>query len=116
MPPAPALTRSFRLILSAVVQATIKQTAHEPDQGAAEDMIKKPPALQPPPEVSYPEKPPAREGDDDGMEAVGAEARVVSDAERREQLRAERRKRMAARDAKRAAGEAQVVRHDVGVE
>lgn len=71
-------------------------------------MIKKPQALQPPPEVTFPEKAPAREGDDDGMEAVGAEARVVTDAERREQLRAERRKRMAARDAKRAAGETQV--------
>jgi len=87
--------------------ATIKQTTHEPDQGAAEDMLKKPAALQPPPEESFPEKTPAREGDDDGMEAVGVEAPVVTDAERREQLRIERRKRMAAREAKRAAGEGQ---------
>jgi hypothetical protein len=91
-----------------IMAATIKQTTHEPDQGAAEDMLKKPAALQPPPEESFPEKKPAREGDDDGMEAVGVEARVVTDAERREQLRAERRKRMAAREAKRAAGDGQV--------
>ena len=57
--------------------ATIKQTTHEPDQGAAEDMIK-PAALQPPLEVSFAEKAPFREEDDnDDMEA-GAEDRAVS--------------------------------------
>ena len=79
-----------------IMAATIKQTAHEPDQGAAEDQLK-PPALQPPPQVSFAEKTPAREGDDEGLD----QAKAVSDVERRQMLRTERRKRMADREAAR---------------
>eukprot|EP00802_Teleaulax_amphioxeia_P004570 Tamp_04574.p1 GENE.Tamp_04574~~Tamp_04574.p1 ORF type:complete len:227 (+),score=45.05 Tamp_04574:2522-3202(+) len=79
-----------------IMAATIKQTAHEPDQGAAEDQLK-PPALQPPPQVSFAEKTPAREGDDEGLD----QAKAVSDVERRQMLRTESRKRMADREAAR---------------
>ena len=83
--------------IEAIMAATIKQTTHEPDQGAAEDQLK-PSALKPPPHVTFAEKVPAREGDDEG---VGGEAKAVSDGQRREMLRTERRKRMADREAAR---------------
>jgi hypothetical protein len=82
--------------IEAIMAATIKQTTHEPDQGAAEDQLR-PPALKPP-QVTFAEKAPAREGEDEG---VGAEAKAVSDGQRRDMLRTERRKRMADREAAR---------------
>ena len=62
-----------------IMAATIKQTTHEPDQGAAEDMLK-PAAFQPPPQVTFAEKTPFREGDEGTEYLPGGESSALTGA------------------------------------